>query len=503
MLIAAAAILFVGCSKENSIDAEGVKMVDIVLNVDAQNGKAVLIDTPVAGEKVLAWTAGDKITVVTDNGAGAAGAKCQAFTLNYIGADSTSTGSFEGQIPAGAQPLYAIYPATENFSVTKRTVNSAACYLVGDYEIPTIQYAVKGGIKGEYNISSGVITTEGSKYSVALTSCCSIIKVVLPSDLTNIKAITLKTALGQPASGKVGLVQDDINALSATTYVPEVTLCNEDNSELVPGEYFISVIPSLPNYIQALDSEINYGFSRITFTRSDSTFFTKKFSEEYLALENNNIYALKFTEGMSLPLRTRKTVTCTLQAMADALNAGNYKTEATKSSEDVVVMVDTFKFVLKSFVPKTGYTNGWFTEVKDGTLRVQNSNLQGSSKKGGYAYIQIPVTYGKHKLTNVVFNTHANNGNFGLSNLFPYDKSQASPFGKTPGCSTINLGDSAYSVFWTAHSDATELWLASYSGGRNVFDGDITCTYELKYNEPKTTSSIAVEKLGSLSEYKF
>ena len=497
MLMCAAAVLFVGCAKELDSNSaiEGVKMVEVTIDVKAQAGKAALVD----GENVV-WEVGDKITIVTDDGsAKKITSNSQGFTFTFTGSEASATGTFTGYIPDGTTPLYAIYPATDNFKTNKQ--NSVIGF--DSFEIPTVQNAKKGGIDGKYLLSAGAVTGSDGVYAVTMESICSLVKIVVPSNLTNVTDITIKTALGQPVSGKVAPTADGTN-LTALEYTPEVTLHSESGA-LEPGDYYVAVIPTIPNNNNILDAEINYGYSRIVFTRTDGKVFTKKVTDDYLPFEPNYIYYLNFaeTDMSNLPLRTRTSVTCTIQAMADALAAGNHTTKEKKTTEDVTVTVDGLDFVLKSYVPKAGYTNGWYTDVSNGVVRVINYNAQGSTKKGGYAYIKVPVAYGDAKLVDVKFMTAANNGNFMLSYLFPQDKSQASVMGKTPSLTCPTTPGAAYYAFWSAHGDATDLWLASYSGGANTFNGDIVCSYEVKYKEPTTISDVSVENLGSASDYKF
>lgn len=495
ILCGAAALVFAACAKELA-PTNDVEMVQVKIDVtNTVAGKASLVSG-----KQLKWEVGDKITIVTDDGsAGKLNANAKGYTFTYTGTEASTSGTFAGELPSNVTPLYAIYPATDNFAPVKRN----NVYSIDTYEIPTVQYAVKGGIKGEYNISMGNITGSAGSYAVTLESMCSLLKIVIPSDLTDIKDITVCTSLGQPASGLVAPTPD--KNFTILNYIPEVSLRSIDGSPLEPGDYYVAVIPTLPSNNNIDDSLINYADSRITFTRTDGIVFTKKFIEkESLLLEPNCVYALNFFEGMNLPLRTRTTVTCTLQAMADALAAGGYTTEAGRTTTDVTVTVDGLDFVLKSYVPKTGYANGWFTETKDGQLRVQNSNMQGSTKKNGYAMIQLPMTNGSAKLTCVKFMTTANNAPFLLSYKIPYDKSPASLEGHTPSLSCPISGTAAYYSFWSSHTtDATELYLASYSGGRNVFNGDIVCTYDVKYKEPTQATEVRVENLGNASDYSF
>lgn len=222
----------VSCDKNNDISKPSLEKVVFSAGLDDIATKTQLVD----GKKVH-WTDGDKVAVF-DN-----------VSLSNVPFDATNingaTADFEGTLATeGVTSYVAVYPWTSSL----RWSSGAGKY---ETTIPHYQKAVKGGFDTELNLAAATTTSEAKHLS--FKNMCALVKVTIPSDITDITALTLMS--GEFLTGRVlftfdaegNPVMDKEN--STDSGFKEVTLAEENGKPLAPGDYYFVIRPSSSSFL--------------------------------------------------------------------------------------------------------------------------------------------------------------------------------------------------------------------------------------------------------------
>ena len=260
ILMAMFATLAISCAKEilpenNVADNTDVAPVSMEF-VAGLESKAAIVD----GEKTVEWVAGDQICVF-DNLGGDNAFKTEA---------SGKTVSFAGQVSGGANEFYALYPyrSGAEFDAETKVVTSK---LFPDQKAVLGSYAkAEGGAVMAAKVSDGNV--------LSFKNMTSHIRFTLAEDLEDVISITL---MGNKGEALAGLYNVDFNGevpvLTVSKAETYVTLRNEDESVLTPGDYFFTVLPV----------EFTEGFT-VILSMSDGSQLAKKTTKSITSLGERN-----------------------------------------------------------------------------------------------------------------------------------------------------------------------------------------------------------------------
>lgn len=260
ILMAMFATLAISCAKEilpenNVADNTDVALVSMEF-VAGLESKAAIVD----GEKTVEWVAGDQICVF-DNLGGHNAFKTEA---------SGKTVSFAGQVSGGANEFYALYPyrSGAEFDAETKVVTSK---LFPDQKAVLGSYAkAEGGAVMAAKVSDGNV--------LSFKNMTSHIRFTLAEDLEDVISITL---MGNKGEALAGLYNVDFNGevpvLTVSKAETYVTLRNEDESVLTPGDYFFTVLPV----------EFTEGFT-VILSMSDGSQLAKKTTKSITSLGERN-----------------------------------------------------------------------------------------------------------------------------------------------------------------------------------------------------------------------
>lgn len=222
----------VSCDKNNDINKSSLEKVVFSAGLDDIATKTQLVD----GKKVH-WTDGDKVAVFDNKSL-----KNVPFNATNI---NGATADFEGTLATeGVTSYVAVYPWTSSV----RWSSGAGKY---ETTIPHYQKAVNGSFDTGLNLAAATTTSESMHLS--FKNLCALVKVTIPSDITDITALTLMSdefltgrvlftfdAKGNPVMDKEG---------STTAGFKEVTLAEENGQPLAPGDYYFVVRPSSSSFL--------------------------------------------------------------------------------------------------------------------------------------------------------------------------------------------------------------------------------------------------------------
>ena len=222
----------VSCDKNNDISKPSLEKVVFSAGLDDIATKTQLVD----GKKVH-WTDGDKVAVFDNK-------SLQNVPFNATNING-ATADFEGTLATeGVTSYVAVYPWTSSV----RWSSGAGKY---ETTIPHYQKAVTGGFDTGLNLAAATTTSEAKHLS--FKNMCALVKVTIPSDITDITALTLMS--GEFLTGRVlftfdaegNPVMDKEN--STDSGFKEVTLAEENGQPLASGDYYFVIRPSSSSFL--------------------------------------------------------------------------------------------------------------------------------------------------------------------------------------------------------------------------------------------------------------
>lgn len=176
--IIAAASLLIGCSKEQANEPTPLAKEKITLTAGNP-------ETKTFGTTTIKFNSGDQLSVFDSEG------QNNLFSLTSSGA--STSGDFEGEITASSTPAYAVYPYTDDASISGSNITVT---LPSHYSIVNSNSVLRG-----MNLSVGEIIESAGAYSATLKNVCGIVGVpVVPEafGVTNVKL-----SANEPLTGTV------------------------------------------------------------------------------------------------------------------------------------------------------------------------------------------------------------------------------------------------------------------------------------------------------------
>jgi len=508
ILLGVAAVILSGCVKE--MDPASVAQTDEVVTLSVSLDSNVT-KTSLKGLNVV-WNAGDQITVAYLPSGKSSGKDSQAANFTFVGTPGSKSGQFTGTLPSGATVKHAIYPATSNYTCVKDASTSpegSAQYIMRTFTIPSEQIAVKGGINGQYLISSGNITEN----SVSLQNDVALVKITIPSDMTDIVSVTLRTTTGFPLSGEISPKFPDASVFSVSKQYPHVTL-KAASGTLEPGVYYLATVP-FDNARNTFYEDQNANNTDIIFKNSAGKVARKTIkygSEEAKPVFNRNkIFSLTFPAGMELLWRNEVTLTLKLADIVKDLPT----TGAGRTCEDITYTVgDACEVVLKGYIPSTAPEGapsayvGWYNN-KGKLCHGSYKATATTTKVTNRACFKIPSKYGNNYLRYCEICCSSAQRTIPIVNNYPYDSEkdkQLSPSSaRTPQYPLVDAADARVSITRSKDLDESNVYVLVNTQGSINFEGDMVFIFQerLPEDDNKTSASSSTEDLGGNSDYNF
>lgn len=256
------AVVAMSCVKEviteNNLPEENVESVLIPMEFTTSlETKAGIVDE----EMTVEWAENDAITIF-DNLGGK-----NTFTTAVGGANSL----FSGEVTEGSTEFYALYP--------QRT--SSAKFDTETKVITSKLFPDQNAVVGSYAVGNGgavMVAKADDENRLYFKNMTSHIRFTLAEDMTNVKSITL---MGNKNEAIAGQYKIDFSGsepvITVSTPDTYVTLRRNDGENLVPGDYFFTVLPV----------KFAEGFT-VILSMADGTQVAKKTTKEITALNKRN-----------------------------------------------------------------------------------------------------------------------------------------------------------------------------------------------------------------------
>ena len=248
----AAAMALASCVKEEPMNNwEGEEAV-VTINAVAPKTKTQLVD----GTNVQ-WTPGDKIKLCFE---------VKTWQDKYIwpnvefenSGDTTSEEAvFTGSVDVSRVQEYGfvVYPTTFKFDSHGNGSSDGSYTTTISHVLPSVQKALEGSFANALNLSYAPVTTKqinaniSNKTPIKVTfqNMCALIKVNLPGENYNVKEILIESA-SKGLTGEYSMLweatlnKQTLKLNSFKSEVKEVTIANEDGSNLTPGASYYAVV---------------------------------------------------------------------------------------------------------------------------------------------------------------------------------------------------------------------------------------------------------------------
>ena len=336
-LLAAAVVAFASCVKDeptNNGNIEGQENL-VTIHAGAASTKTQLVD----GTNVQ-WTPGDKIKMCFD-------AKTWVSNNIWTGVEFENTGdvvaesaTFMGSVDVNNVQDYGfvVYPTSFKFDSRTSGGYGENYTTTISHVLPATQPAVEGTFANNLNLSYAPVTkkqvTNNISYKtpieVEFQNMCALIKVTLPAENYNIKEICIESSKG--LTGEYSMLweatstKQTLKLNSFKSEVKEVTIANEDGSNLTPGaSYYAVVWPGQHNgltftftdenglvCVKNLNKTVNCEVGKITEINVKTLEF--KEAEPELTVSTTSMEFGTASETKSLTFNTNKNWTITTDA---------------------------------------------------------------------------------------------------------------------------------------------------------------------------------------------
>lgn len=205
---------------------------------DFPKGKSVVInasnpETRTYGTTTIKFNKNDVLSVFDTKGAN------NAFSQPSGEESATVSATFEGEVTSGSEPQYAVYPYTEESSIS----NGVVTLLLPHHYSPTNNNSVLRGM----NVSIGQVQKSGESYSVTLKNLCGIVGVNIPSTAIGLKNVMLTSLEGKSLAGTVSFTWNngEPQVVSISDGVPSVDFdtMRDSYDGLTAGRFYFSILP--------------------------------------------------------------------------------------------------------------------------------------------------------------------------------------------------------------------------------------------------------------------
>ena len=268
--IAAAALVMSACVKENAPvqNPADENLVPMEFSASSDDTKTSLVPGE-SGKAAVEWSTTDEISVWD-------GTANRKFTVKSC---EGSTAVFTGMVSADATSFYAIYPYTETLEVS--APDNADRDIRLRFPVGSIQYAKPNSFSD--NTAFAVAVASEGKF--AFQNRTALLKFSLGSDMANVKSVVLRANGAQYLYGTVNVefAGSTVSQGMASGYDrgSEVTLCNQDGTNLQTGVNYYIAVPGA-NFTEGFTVEVKF---------DDNTSVSKS-SDKAIQFYTKNIYPL-------------------------------------------------------------------------------------------------------------------------------------------------------------------------------------------------------------------
>ena len=255
LLFAAAVMAFASCVKDEPINNGNLEGQENIVTI---NAVAASTKTQLVNGTDVQWTPGDKIKMCFE-------VKTWQNSCSWTGVEFENSGevvsesaSFTGNVDLNKINVqdygFVVYPTS--FKFESRTGSNSANYTTTiSHVLPSAQPAVENTFASDLNLSYAPVTKKqveaniNNKKSIEVTfkNMCALIKVSLPAENYNVKEILIESA-SEGLTGEYSMLweassnEQTLKLNSFKSEVKEVTIANEDDSNLTPGASYYAVV---------------------------------------------------------------------------------------------------------------------------------------------------------------------------------------------------------------------------------------------------------------------
>ena len=249
----AAIAALASCAKENPVIENPVsEPQEVTIQAVAPSTKTQLVD----GTDVQ-WTPGDKIKMCFDVKTWVSNNVWTGVQFENIGESVAESAIFTGSVDVNNVQDYGfvVYPTSFKFD-SRTTGSSDANYTTTiSHVLPSAQPAVENTFASDLNLSYAPVTKKQvnnnisykDPIKVTFKNMCALIKVNLPAENYNVKEILIESA-SKGLTGEYSMLweaystKQTLKLNSFKSEVKEVTIANEDGSNLTPGTSYYAVV---------------------------------------------------------------------------------------------------------------------------------------------------------------------------------------------------------------------------------------------------------------------
>ena len=250
----AAIAALASCAKENPVNENPIsEPQEVTIQAVAPSTKTQLVD----GTNVQ-WTPGDKIKMCFEVKTWQNSCSWTGVEFENFGEVVSESAAFSGNVDLNKINVqnygFVVYPTSFKFE-SKTGSNSATYTTTISHVLPSVQPAVDNTFASDLNLSYAPVTKEQvtnnisykTPIEVTFKNMCALIKVNLPADNYNVKEILVESA-SEGLTGEYSMLweasynKQTLNLNSFKSEVKEVTIANEDGSNLTPGASYYAVV---------------------------------------------------------------------------------------------------------------------------------------------------------------------------------------------------------------------------------------------------------------------
>ena len=253
-LFFAAIAALASCVKENPVHENPVsEPQEVTIQAVAATTKTQLVD----GADVQ-WTPGDKIKMCFDVKTWVSNNVWTGVEFENIGTSVAESAIFTGNVDVNNVQDYGfvVYPTSFKFDSRTSGGYGENYTTTISHVLPSVQPAVENTFASDMNLSYAPVTKkqvtanisqEKTPINVTFKNMCALIKFILPAENYNVKEILVESA-SKGLTGEYSMIweatssKQTLKLNSFKSEVKEVTIANEDGSNLTPGASYYAVV---------------------------------------------------------------------------------------------------------------------------------------------------------------------------------------------------------------------------------------------------------------------
>ena len=214
----------VGCSKESSDLLPQTKQKITI--------KAGYEETKTFGVETIKFNKVDKLSVFDSKGLN------NVFAQPSDEAEAAVSASFDGEISAGSQPKYVVYPYEAESTISNDVITVT---VPNHYKAVNANSVLRG-----MNISVGEVVKNDGKYSATLRNLCGIVGVQIPAGALALRNV--KLSANEPLTGTVSMKYDGgapvvTDVTNGHTSVDFDVMLDTNTKLITEGKFYFSVLP--------------------------------------------------------------------------------------------------------------------------------------------------------------------------------------------------------------------------------------------------------------------